>query len=38
MFSKSKSTNSKKTSEHSLNEIIEPKIEEVSENIEQNII
>ena len=38
MFSKSKSTNSKKASEHSLNEIIEQKIEEVSENVEQNII
>ena len=38
MFSKSKSTNSKKASEHSLNEIIEQKMEEVSENVEQNII
>ena len=38
MFSKPKSTDLKKVSENSLNEIIEPKIEEISENIEQNII
>tara|TARA_B100001057_G_scaffold296712_1_gene296932 strand:+ start:110 stop:592 length:483 start_codon:yes stop_codon:yes gene_type:complete len=38
MFSKSKSTDSKKVSENSLNEIIDPKIEEISGNIEQNII
>tara|TARA_B100000902_G_scaffold369080_1_gene392961 strand:- start:69 stop:551 length:483 start_codon:yes stop_codon:yes gene_type:complete len=38
MFSKSKSTDSKKVSENSLNEIIEPKIEEISGNVEQNII
>ena len=38
MFSKPKSTDLKKVSEKSLNEIIEPKIEEISENIEQNII
>ena len=38
MFSKSKSTDSKKVSENSLNEIIEPKIDEISENVEQNII
>ena len=38
MFSKSKSADSKKVSENSLNEIIEPKIEEISENVEQNII
>ena len=38
MFSKSKPANSKKVPENSLNEIIESKIEEVSENVEQNII
>jgi len=38
MFSKSKSTDSKKVSENSLNEIIDPKIEEISGNVEQNII
>ena len=38
MFSKPKSTDLKKVSENSLNEILEPKIEEISENIEQNII
>ena len=38
MFSKSKSTDSKKVSENSLNEIIEPKIDDISENVEQNII
>ena len=38
MFSKSKSTDSKKVSENSLNDIIEPKIDEISENVEQNII
>ena len=38
MFSKSKSTDSKKVSENSLKEIIEPKIEEIAENVEQNII
>ena len=38
MFSKSKSTDSKKVAENSLNEIIDPKIEEISGNIEQNII
>ena len=38
MFSKSKSTDTKKVAENSLNEIIDPKIEEISGNIEQNII
>ena len=38
MFSKSKSTDSKKVAENSLNEIIDPKIEEISGNVEQNII
>ena len=38
MFSKSKSTDSKKVSENSLKEIIEPKIDDISENVEQNII
>ena len=38
MFSKSKSTDSKKVSDNSLNEIIEPKIDDISENVEQNII
>ena len=38
MFSKSKSTDSKKVSENSLEEIIEPKIDDISENVEQNII
>ena len=38
MFSKSKSTDSKKVSENSLNEIIDPKIEEISGNVEQNLI
>ena len=38
MFSKSKSTDSKKVSENSLNEIIEPKIDDISENVEQNLI
>ena len=38
MFSKSKSTDSKKVSENSLKEIIEPNIEEIAENVEQNII
>jgi cytoskeletal protein CcmA (bactofilin family) len=38
MFSKSKSADSKKVTESSLNEIIDPKIEEISDNIEQNII
>ena len=33
MFSKSKSTDSKKASENSLNDIIEPKIDEISENV-----
>ena len=38
MFSKSKSANSNKDSDHPSNEIIEPKVEEVSENVDQNII
>ena len=38
MFSKSKTADSKKVTESSLNEIIDPKIEEISDNIEQNII
>ena len=35
MFSKSKSSDSKKVSENSLKEIIEPKMEEIAENVEQ---
>ena len=38
MFSKPKSTDLKNVSENSLNEIIDPKIEKLAENIEQNII
>ena len=38
MFSKSKSTVSKKVLDNSLNEIIEPKSDDISENVEQNLI
>ncbi len=38
MFSKPKSTDLKKVSENSLNEIIDPKVEEISGDMEENII
>ena len=38
MFSKPKSTDLKNVSENSLNEIIDPKIEKITENMEQNVI
>ena len=38
MFSKPKSTDLKNVSENSLNEIIDPKVDKIAENMEQNII